>query len=385
MVAIEGRDAGIAIGEDAMSEVPSGFVKTSVPARIAQLGFSYMRPSDFQPVEMEVDEPRFEEPDFLLPLHACMASYAAVVFTVTARPAYEAGSVEEWARHHAQRQSGTVQEICEDRIGDLRVIRVEALQPSDAGEMHVRACFAEDGKRLLIIGGMAPEALWGTLERTLQTMIDSFRLETPRGQTTPLRREQVEADAGEVELNTLTKAADVALAGDAGSLDEEHPMNARLRDNGVGLVPRVLEVNVGERYARLGAGAIQSIINVPLGWHVIDDGKRTLVFDAGGKVQVNLNLRRADGDRAGFLGEILQQHLSEQPEIEHIMLDLMGMPCLAMRNYRVDGELLEQAFLLKDVHSAELVLVARVTASPEDMERAMNVAEVVLRDLQAGI
>ena len=93
-----------------------------------------------------------------------------------------------------------------------------------------------------------------------------------------------------------TQAVDVALADDTASLDPDHPINARLRDNGIGLVPRVIMVATRDKFASLGAAAIESVFRVPFGWHVIDDGKRTLVFDPGGSVQINLDLRAATPD-----------------------------------------------------------------------------------------
>lgn len=178
-----------------------------------------------------------------------------------------------------------------------------------------------------------------------------------------------------------TRAADVALDETAASLDESHPLNARMRENGIGLVPRVFEINTEEKYATLGAGAIESLFSLPFGWHAIDDGRRTLLFDANGRMQVNLDLRACHHGPEALLQNILNQHLTEQPEIEHMLLELDNMLCLGMRNYRVEGELLEQAFLVKDISRPGLVLVARITAAPEDMVLAMNLAEVVLRDL----
>ena len=60
-----------------------------------------------------------------------------------------------------------------------------------------------------------------------------------------------------------TEAADVALADDTASLDPEHPINARLRDNGIGLVPRVIMVATQAKFASVGCAAIESVFRVP--------------------------------------------------------------------------------------------------------------------------
>ena len=380
---------------------PDAFIQTIVPPRVADLAFVYDRPREFHVVELPPEQPRFEDANYFMPLHVSMAGYGAVLITVSARPAYEDGSVEDWVRHHAGRLMGEVQSVREGRVGELRGMVAEAVQESEAGRMRSRAFFFEDGGRLVVVGAMAPEAVWGSVEGMLQHAISTFRLAMARGQTTPLTRAELTGEApadvdaaqttadeappqgtGDDPEEAPARAIDLALARDAASLDEDHPMNARLRDNGVGLVPRVHGVNEAEGYATLGAGAISATFNVPLGWHVIDDGRRTLVFDAAGKVQVNLNLRRAEDGPQALLDGLLAEHTAEQPELEHLMVDLRGMPCLAMRNYRVDDEILEQAFLVKTVAREGVVLVTRVTAASEDMVRAVDLAEVVLRDLK---
>jgi hypothetical protein len=361
-------------------------VTVQIPARIAELGFAITRPEDFETAELPEQEPQFERPEFLMPLHVSMPPYAAIVFSVAARPAYENGIVEDWARYLAGLQGWRVEGLAPGKVGALSAIVCDAVNPSEAGPMHCRYCFFEDGQRFIVISTMAPEALWADAEGTLQAMIDSFRLDAPRGQTVA-----VSASAGTTAKTAEPSAddapalpTDLALADDAASLDQDHPTNARLRDNGVGLVPRVIEVNLAEKYAVLGAGAIVSTFRVPLGWHTIDDGKRTLVFDADGKIQVSLNIRQCGSDHKAFLQGVLRQHLAEQSDIEHVMLELAGMQCLGLRNYRVDGEVLQQAFLVKDVGDQSYAIVARITADDANIVRAMDLAEVLLADLSHG-
>jgi hypothetical protein len=387
------------------------FEPVEVPSRIADLGFSFLKPKDFHALQLPEEEVKFEDPTYFLPLMVCMAGYGAVVFSVAARPAFEDGCVEDWVRFVASKQEGEVIGVRRGVVGGLQAVVVEATQPSEAGQMRVRSHFIEDGGRLVILGTLAPEQVWGSVEEILMQMVGSFRLATPRGQKATVMRpptplptaipdgkfrehqeaqedaaaaEEAVAAPAEDDADRPTTPAEVALADNAASLDAEHPMNARLRDNGVGLVPRVLEVNVGERFARLGAAAISSVFRVPLGWHVIDDGKRTLVFDAEGKVQVNLNMRHWGGDANEVLGTILQGLLEEQPGLDHMRLELGGMECLALRGLKSGDEVLEQAYLLKDVGREGLVLVTRVTASQGEMVRALNVAEVVLGELRSA-
>jgi len=180
-----------------------------------------------------------------------------------------------------------------------------------------------------------------------------------------------------------TRPADVALADDAASLDPENAINARLRDGGVGLVPRVISIVADEKFAVVGAAAVDSIFHVPFGWHVIDDGRRTLVFDADGIVQINLDLRQAAPD--ALLEQIAEMLARDNPQAQFLTLELLGSPCLAVRDLLIDGTELDQAYLFKSSHHEGLTLVCRVTADRANMTRAMNTAEVILTSLQGPV
>ena len=158
-------------------------------------------------------------------------------------------------------------------------------------------------------------------------------------------------------------------------------MNAYFRDNGIGLVPRVLEVNKAERYALLGCGAIVAVMRVPLGWHAIDDGKRTLVFDAAGHTQISMQLLRGLGrTHDAMLAEKVPELQREWPGMQHLRAQVNGCECLCVRGAIVNGAPIEQAYLLRNAPD-ELVLQTRVTSSPEHFSRACDVAEVLLAHL----
>jgi hypothetical protein len=179
-----------------------------------------------------------------------------------------------------------------------------------------------------------------------------------------------------------TTFASLALADDMASLDPEHPVNARIRDAGAGLVPRVLSSDAALKRATVGAGAIVSVFSVPFGWHVFDDGRRTLVYDAGNRVQVNLTQIDPEGaSDADVLETLLAQARRTWPDLQHLTLVLGGMKCLALHGIS-DGETaLEQAYLVREVPGGRFLLT-RVTALPPDMSRAMDLAELVLTSMQ---
>jgi len=383
-----------------MSSAPE-FSHIQVPARIAHLDFSYLQPANFQAITLPDEQPNFDEPSTFYPLHISVATYGAVVISFAARPAYADGTMQDWAEYLMKNEKIKVVSLKASTLAGLPALVVEATNQTDAGEMRMRTVLIEDGQRLLNLSVMAPEAIWPSVEPTLQMSLTSFRLAESRGTTTTLMRADVKESAATPAAAVVeetatdvakpesapaadqpTPAAELALADDAATFDPEHPTNVRLRDNRVGLVPRVLELHSPEKYAVLGAGALEAILNVPFGWHVLDDGRRTLVFDAAGKIQVSLNLRRIETDARALLAEIQEQAMQEQPQIDPVLVDFApDMPGLVLRNYRDGSDVLVQNFVVRQLRSDGLAHVARVTAAPDEMSRAMNLTEILLRSL----
>ena len=378
-----------------MSSSPE-YTHVAVPARIAGLSFTYLRPAGFNPVDLPSEIPDFEQPAVFFPLEVVMADYGAVLFTVGARPAYGDGTVEDWAEFIARESKMQIDSLQPTTFAGMPAMQMEAHQQSEMGPMRLRTILLEDGTRMLNLTIIAPQALWASVEPTLELTLRSFRLDEERGATAVLTRAAARkiaektaalvppapADAPARPEAEASSAAELALADNAGTLDPEHPFNVRLRDNGAGLTARVLDTNVGEKCALIGAGAIEATFRVPFGWHAIDDGKRTLIFDAAGEIQISLNLRRADGDHRALLGALLAQAQSDQPHIDPEFVDFAtDLPGLVLRNYRDGDDVLVQTFVVKQVRDDGLMHVARVTCSPDHTERAMNLARMILHSV----
>lgn len=381
-----------------------------LPEGYDALAFSCEMPADWVRMPFPAEETDFSNPALFAPLFMVSAPYAAVFFTIAARPKYDDGSVQDWAQFLSAENNMNVERVQEARIGRCPCVLSDATIESEAGVMRSRSVFLEDGGRLFTIGALAPDPIWASVEPMLARMIGSFRLSDVHGLTAPPMREMradqaidltssADADVDMAETAAPTAAAtpatdaasqpdseeassempDVALAIDPSSLDPENAMNARLRDSGAGLTPRVLEVDLKRKLATVGLGAIEAVVRVPLGWHVIDDGKRALVFDAPGKMQINFNLRPGGpDDHIGILTGIGDELAAANPNAEFMKLTIAGMPCLAIRDLPVDGELLQQAYLVRASRRDELALVCRVTSDDDNMMLAMNTAEVII-------
>jgi len=166
----------------------SEFIPTDVPARIADLAFSYLRPSGFHVVQIPDERPDFDQPTTFFPLHVVMANYGAVLFSAVARPAYADGTMQDWAEFLVRENKLEIRSLRPGVIGGLPCLLIEVQQPSEAGLMRLRTALLEDGGRLLNLTLMAPDAIWPSVEPTLQLALASFRLAEPRGTSTPLLR-----------------------------------------------------------------------------------------------------------------------------------------------------------------------------------------------------
>jgi hypothetical protein len=72
--------------------VPANMQIIHIPARIADLEFSYARPLDFQAVALPEEKVDFENPAAFYPLEITSATDALAMFWVSARPAYGDGT-----------------------------------------------------------------------------------------------------------------------------------------------------------------------------------------------------------------------------------------------------------------------------------------------------
>lgn len=401
---------------------------------IAGLDYSVEVPHDWVALDVPAEKVDFDDPLQVAALDVLMAPYAAIVMAIGARPAFADGSVAQWLEYLSRQRGLDPSPIEAQRVGDRDAVACWGIQVDQGTVMRSRLVFFEDGDRLVNISCMAPDDLWAASEPAFEHALRTFALREPRGAKHPLvadggtlaactfaggaatgvaakaakqtppapgplampAREDEAGGGGRAAATDRTatdgngvdaehpegaQAVDVALAEDMASFDPEHPMNARLRDNGVGLVPNVLDYHEQERWATVGAGAIVATMRVPFGWHVIDDGRRTLVFDASGHVQVNFaRVARDDRGEDAWLAARLEELAREWPGLAHVRTETLGMQCLLLRDIRIDDQPIEQAHLLRPIDGRTMLHV-RVTASPEWFSRAADLTEVMLRDL----
>ncbi len=360
---------------------------TTIKPAMDSLEFGIHVPKGWNKAPIPQEQPDFSDPSAFMPLALFVAPFGAVVFSVAVRPVFEQGGPKQWLIALAQQQQGMQFEPPQDcELNELKGATCLATLQSDVGPMQSRSVILVNGNTMVLLSALAPVQVWPSLVPTFDNMFGGFQMRWKlKGKEEPAPASAT--PTAEDEKPTLP--ADIALAGDGASLDPEHKMNVYFRDHGIGLVPRVLEVNESERYALIGCGAIVAIVQVPLGWHAIDDGKRTLVFDPENKIQVNLNvLQPGPLNIEQVIEAILGQVQQANPGVEHVRMTIAGMPTLGLRNLKADGEEVEQAFMFRPHavggDSTNTLLQVRVTATPGEMIRAMNLAEVLVRGMRTG-
>ena len=159
-----------------------------IPAGRAMLSCSCLVPDGWVALPLPEETQDFDNPTVFLPLLVCMAPYGAVVFTIAARPAFDDGSVQDWAEYLAAHNNMQVERIQEARVNRLPCILMDATMPSDAGVMRSRSVFLEDGRRLFNIGTLAPDAIWSSVQSDFDRLLGAFTLDEVHGITAvPLR------------------------------------------------------------------------------------------------------------------------------------------------------------------------------------------------------
>lgn len=376
--------------------MPIDLATRTFPSRIAELGFTAQLPADWIAHELPPEEPDFAQPTTFFPLAIVTAPHAAIVFAFAARPAFDDGTLHDWAWYFLNNNGLTPRAIGPHFVAGIPALVGEATQPSELGPMVVRFAFFEDGGRLVNITFTAPELLADAVREAWFVMLASFTLETPKGSrfTTetmmpaPEEPKKVDPDIAAheaprpAEEEPVAKPdptfADFAFAETTASLDQDNKVNANLRDKGIGLVPKVIATDDATKCATLAAGAIVVQFKVPYGWYVIDDGKRTLVLDPKDEVQINLDLLPMTGeDYDAVLDQLEAQVRADYPEPECMRASFNLIHALGVRNIAVNGEPIEQYHMLYPHHMEGMALRARVTTTPQRMIGACNLAELI--------
>ena len=107
------------------------------------------------------------------------------------------------------------------------------------------------------------------------------------------------------------------------------------------------------------------------------------MFDPDGRIQVDLDQRLHEGlSRREFALGCVQPYLREQSGLQLASIELDGIAGVGVRGAQIEGQILDQYFLVRDLGRPGRYLVARVTAAAEDATRALNLAGDILATME---
>jgi hypothetical protein len=179
--------------------------------------------------------------------------------------------------------------------------------------------------------------------------------------------------------------AALALADDARTLDPAHPVNAALAEVGAGSVPRLLGVDARRRVATLACVSIGARLDLPLGWHAIEDARHVALFDPGRQVQVQIGLlARAGMPPAALLDALEGEAGGAFPAPDALRLRERDLHLLAMRRGRTDRVPQEEYHLLGPGSDEDTWVHVRAVAAPVRGGEAALLAEALYRALAFG-
>jgi len=173
-----------------------------------------------------------------------------------------------------------------------------------------------------------------------------------------------------------------ARADSAATLSPEHPVNRALAEASAGTVPCLLQSDLGRRIATIACAPLRARLDLPLGWHAIEDEAHLALFEPGRQVQIQIGLiERRGRSEAAVLDTLELELCGRRPAPDVLRLHHGGWHALALREC-LDGRVpLEQYHLLTPGPDAATLTHARVLATPQRGAEAVGLAEALLAGL----
>lgn len=174
-----------------------------------------------------------------------------------------------------------------------------------------------------------------------------------------------------------------ALAADAATLSPDHPVNRALAEAGGGSVPRLLHTDPRRRVATIACAPLRARLELPFGWHAIEDEDHLALFEPSRQVQIQIGLIERAGRNAAAVLDALELELcGQRPAPDVLRLHHGGWHALARRE-PLDGRIpLEQYHLLTPGPDGATLTHTRALATPQRGAEAVGLAEMLLAGLR---
>jgi hypothetical protein len=174
-------------------------------------------------------------------------------------------------------------------------------------------------------------------------------------------------------------------ADDAATLDPAHPVNAALAQAGAGTVPRVIGVDPRRRVATLECACLGARLDLPLGWHALEDAHRLALFDPGRHVQAQIALLPGHGlPPAALLDAIERDAAGSYPAPDALRLRDGELHLLALRGAFGGRVPQEEYHLLGPAADAGRLVHLRAVAAPAHGSEAAGFVQALYEALDFG-
>jgi hypothetical protein len=177
-----------------------------------------------------------------------------------------------------------------------------------------------------------------------------------------------------------------AKANDLASMMPEDWLHARLRELAAGSAAVLLESDLEAKFARVAAPAIRASIGVALGWRVLDDGRRTVLLDEVGEIQIDLNLVATEGRSQEEIRGAIQEYTAGayvEPSFERS--EEGGLLGLRVRDVVLNEERTEHMHWLAPWVDDSAVLRVRVCADTDSMAWAVGYGRLILQSVTQSV
>lgn len=363
------------------------FETRRLPTRVAELGFAVDLPPTWWAHDLPDETPNFEDPTTVLVLALVTSPDEKIVWSAAARPAYADGTLDTWTKYLLRQAGLSVKSLVNGRLGSMTAIVGEAEQRAEDGPRRLRFAFVEDGQRLINVSLSAPAGRHDEVAPVWQATSATFALSHPQGPSVPLSKSAPVPSAGETTIRMQSNTfARHALAADMSALDPAHPFYAAARVAGRGRVARVAAVDESMLRATLALGSILAQVDVPFGWHALDDARFFGLHALHNKVRVRMCfVADATGDPKDQIDAIEEQVRTDGgPGVTFTRVQRGARLALRIDGLREAGRPVQELHQLTPGPDAGKLLHAMSVSSLDHAEAAADLLDLLLQSVVYG-
>ncbi len=363
------------------------FETRRLPTRVAELGFAVDLPPTWWAHDLPDETPNFEDPTSVLVLAVVSSTDEKIVWSAAARPAYADGTLDTWTKYLLRQAGLNIKSLANGQLGSMTALVGIAEQEAEDGLRKVRFAFVEDGQRLINVSLSAPAERFEEVAPVWLAAQQSFALSHPQGTSVALSKSVAPPKPGETGIQAARNTfARHALQGDAAALDPGHEFYAAARIAGRGRPARVAAIDAEQMRATLALGSILAQIDVPFGWHALDDARHFGLHAVDNAVRVRMSfVADQTGDPKDQIDAIEEQVRTDGgPQVQFTRVQRGARLALRIDGLREAGRPVRELHQLTPGPESGRLLHAVTVASLERADAAADLVDLLLQSIVYG-